>query len=155
MRKLSPSPTGRGRRGAPGEGRMRDKSRFSSPEFESVPGTTARPDQGRTIDLGHPSRSPNTWLEVSPASSQSMTTSWISIATKCGSSWNSMAMCMKRRRKKRDEKRDKRLRELGYTILRIPNGLAINDPERLREMVQTLRPSPGAPRRPLPEGEGL
>jgi very-short-patch-repair endonuclease len=57
--------------------------------------------------------------------------------------------------KVRDEKRDKRLRELGYTILRIPNGLAINDPERLREMVRSLRPSPGVPRHPLPLGEGL
>jgi len=55
----------------------------------------------------------------------------------------------------RDEKRDKRLTDLGYTILRIPNGLAINGPDRLREMVRSLRPSPGAPRHPLPEGEGL
>jgi very-short-patch-repair endonuclease len=57
--------------------------------------------------------------------------------------------------KVRDERRDKRLAELGYTLIRIPNGLAINDPDRLRDMVRSLRPSPGASHVPLPEGEGL
>ena len=55
----------------------------------------------------------------------------------------------------KDDRRGKRLRELGFTILRIPNGLAINDPDRLREMVRSLRPSPDASRVPLPKGEGL
>ena len=61
--------------------------------------------------------------------------------------------------KLRDEKRDKRLRDLGYTILRIPNGLAINDPDRLRDMVRSLRRSPGAASNNGPtlshRGEGL
>src|SRR5262245_47312769 len=43
--------------------------------------------------------------------------------------------------KVRDERRDRRVRELGYTIIRIPNGLAMNDPDRLRDMVRSLRPS--------------
>jgi very-short-patch-repair endonuclease len=57
----------------------------------------------------------------------------------------------------RDKARDKRLFELGYQILRIPNNLAIRDPESLIQMLRALRPSPGAPkaRRPLPGGEGL
>jgi very-short-patch-repair endonuclease len=59
--------------------------------------------------------------------------------------------------KNRDAARDKRLFELGYQVLRIPNGLAIRDPESFLQMLQTLRPSPGAPlaRHPLPGGEGL
>jgi uroporphyrinogen-III synthase len=57
--------------------------------------------------------------------------------------------------KRKDERRDRRLNELGYTVLRIPNGLAINDPDQLREMVRSLRPSPGASRLPLPVGEGV
>ena len=57
--------------------------------------------------------------------------------------------------KARNDRRDKRLREIGYTVIRIPNALAINDPDRLRKMVRSLRPSPGASRHPLPEGEGL
>jgi very-short-patch-repair endonuclease len=54
----------------------------------------------------------------------------------------------------RDMMRDERLAELGYTVLRIPNGMAINDPDSLREMIRSLRRSPGASRHPLPEGEG-
>jgi len=69
----------------------------------------------------------------------------------------------------RDMRRDQRLSELGYTVIRIPNGLAINDPERLKDMVRSLGASPGALitcfelagshslrswRHPLPMGEG-
>ncbi len=54
---------------------------------------------------------------------------------------------------KRDAAKDKRLVELGYRVLRITNDRAINDPDALIEMIRSLRPSPGASRRPLPEGE--
>jgi len=60
---------------------------------------------------------------------------------------------------KRDIARDRRLKELGYTILRFHNSLVINDPDLLIQAIHSLRPSPGASacglsRRPLPEGEG-
>ena len=48
--------------------------------------------------------------------------------------------------KKRDEARDKRLTELGYTILRFSNALVINDPDVLiqavRQFVTLTLPSP-------------
>jgi very-short-patch-repair endonuclease len=58
----------------------------------------------------------------------------------------------------RDAKRDERLKELGYTVLRFPNAIVINDPDVLVESIRILRPSPGATarglsRRPLPGGE--
>ena len=58
-------------------------------------------------------------------------------------------------REARDRKRDEKLFKLGYKVLRISNGLAMKDPDALREMVRSLRPSPGASRHPLPGGEGL
>jgi very-short-patch-repair endonuclease len=41
----------------------------------------------------------------------------------------------------------------NYIVLRVPNGVALNDRESLVEMIRSIRPSPGASRRPLPEGE--
>ena len=55
----------------------------------------------------------------------------------------------------RDKSRDQRLCSLGYRVLRFPNAIIINDPDVLIRMIRTLRPSPGALRRPLPGGEGL
>ena len=59
----------------------------------------------------------------------------------------------------RDKARDQSLKELGYTILRFPNALVINDPDVLIAAIRCLGPSPGAAacwlsRRPLPKGEG-
>ena len=58
---------------------------------------------------------------------------------------------------RRDEARDQRLKELGYTVLRFSNALVINDAGVVIQAIRSLRPSPGAPwaRRPLPEGEGM
>ena len=53
----------------------------------------------------------------------------------------------------RDEKCDNRLKELGYTVWRFSNCVVINNPDILLESIRFLRPSPGAARRPLPEGE--
>jgi very-short-patch-repair endonuclease len=44
----------------------------------------------------------------------------------------------------RDKKRDDRLGELGYTVLRFSNAIVINDPDVLIESIRSLRPSPGA-----------
>ena len=57
------------------------------------------------------------------------------------------------RQKERDEGKDRKLMKLGYQILRFRNDLAINNPDALLEIVRSLRPSPGAARRPLPGGE--
>src|SRR5689334_24799816 len=56
----------------------------------------------------------------------------------------------------RDQARDRKLKELGYTVLRFPNAVVINDADAVLAAVRCLRPSPGAPqaRRPLPKGEG-
>jgi|SRR5689334_1510630 len=56
----------------------------------------------------------------------------------------------------RDKARDKKLKDLGYTVLRFSNAVVINDADAIIQAVRCLRPSPGAPqaRRPLPKGEG-
>src|SRR6516165_6042296 len=36
----------------------------------------------------------------------------------------------------RDETRDKKLKELGYTVLRFPNAIVINDPDVLIEAIR-------------------
>jgi very-short-patch-repair endonuclease len=56
----------------------------------------------------------------------------------------------------RDETRNKKLNDLGYTVLRFSNAVVINDADTVLEAIRSLRPSPGAPqaRHPLPEGEG-
>jgi len=53
-----------------------------------------------------------------------------------------------------DAKRNKRLEELGYKVLRITNGDVLNHPDCLFEMINALYPSPAASRHPLPTGEG-
>ncbi len=64
----------------------------------------------------------------------------------------------------RDERRDQRLRALGYRVARLSNGMVLNAPEEFIKRVQQLvsepnqgssaerTPSPGAARRPLPQG---
>jgi uroporphyrinogen-III synthase len=54
-----------------------------------------------------------------------------------------------------DVKRNERLKELGYKVLRITNEDVLNHPDCLTEMSRTLDPSPAASRHPLPSGEGL
>jgi hypothetical protein len=55
----------------------------------------------------------------------------------------------------RDEERNKRLLELGYKLLRVPNEDVLKDPEWFTERIRSLHPSPGAARHPLPSGEGF
>ena len=56
----------------------------------------------------------------------------------------------------RDQKRDARLKELGYTVMRFSNEVLFDDSDFFEEHIRALLPSPGAPkaRHPLPEGEG-
>ncbi|MBI4471141.1 MAG: DUF559 domain-containing protein [Acidobacteria bacterium] len=56
----------------------------------------------------------------------------------------------------RDEERDKRLAELGYKVVRIPNEALLDEAsDVLLETIRSLLPSPGSPAasHPLPEGE--
>jgi len=54
----------------------------------------------------------------------------------------------------KDQRRDARLRELGFRILRVPNGMVLAAPDFFAEEIRkAVEPSPGAARRPLPEGE--
>src|SRR5262245_58587246 len=55
---------------------------------------------------------------------------------------------------RKDERRNNRLKSLGYQILRVPNGMLLNDQELFKEEIGRFLPSPGASRHPLPEGEG-
>jgi type I restriction enzyme R subunit len=53
----------------------------------------------------------------------------------------------------KDQRRDARLRELGFRILRVPNGMVLRCPNFFAEEIRkAVGPSPGASRRPLPEG---
>ena len=54
----------------------------------------------------------------------------------------------------KDQKREQRLRELGYTVVRFSNHVLYNDSDFFEEHIRALLPSPGASRHPLPEGEG-
>jgi very-short-patch-repair endonuclease len=54
-----------------------------------------------------------------------------------------------------DAKKNHRLEELGYKVLRITNDDVLNQSDCLLEMIRALYPSPGASRHPLPSGEGL
>jgi len=55
-----------------------------------------------------------------------------------------------------DQKRDARLRELGFTVMRFSNEVMYNDSDFFEEQIRASLPSPGAlgARHPLPEGEG-
>jgi len=55
-----------------------------------------------------------------------------------------------------DQKRDARLRELGYTVVRFSNEGLYEDSDIFEEQIRAFLPSPGAlgARHPLPEGEG-
>ncbi len=55
---------------------------------------------------------------------------------------------------RRDQQRDACLREAGYQILRVANGLVTYAPDVFAEEIRRFLPSPGASRHPLPEGEG-
>jgi very-short-patch-repair endonuclease len=54
-----------------------------------------------------------------------------------------------------DAKKNRRLEELGYKVLRITNEEVLNHLDCLFETIHALYPSPGASRHPLPLGEGL
>ena len=54
----------------------------------------------------------------------------------------------------KDAKRNLRLEQLGYKILRIANGIVMKDPEAFSERIRYFLPSPGPSGYPLPEGEG-
>jgi very-short-patch-repair endonuclease len=53
-----------------------------------------------------------------------------------------------------DEKKNQRLEELGYKVLRITNEDVLNHPDCLFETIHALYPSPGPSGHPLPSGEG-
>ena len=55
---------------------------------------------------------------------------------------------------RKDAKRNLRLEQLGYKILRIANGIVMKDPEAFAERIRYFLPSPGPSGHPLPEGEG-
>ena len=55
---------------------------------------------------------------------------------------------------KKDQKRNARLEDLGYKILRVTNDVVLRDPDCFAEMIRAFLPSPGASRHPLPAGEG-
>jgi len=58
---------------------------------------------------------------------------------------------------RRDEFRNNRLQELGYQVLRIPNGMILLGPDDFEKEIKRLLakdPSPGPSGHPLPEGEG-
>jgi len=43
-----------------------------------------------------------------------------------------------------DAERDRRLTELGYKVVRIPNHEILNDPDWFSEVIRSFHPSPGA-----------
>ena len=55
----------------------------------------------------------------------------------------------------KDEYRNARLLQLGYKILRVPNGMVMKAPDVFADEVRRFsEPSPGPSGHPLPEGEG-
>ena len=55
----------------------------------------------------------------------------------------------------KDKRRNARLHQLGYKILRVANGMVMYAPEVFAEEIQRFVPSPGPSGLPLPEGEGF
>lgn len=55
---------------------------------------------------------------------------------------------------KKDARREACLERMGVRVVRIPNGMVLEDPEAFLKKVRQSLPSPGAPRHPLPMGEG-
>jgi very-short-patch-repair endonuclease len=55
---------------------------------------------------------------------------------------------------RRDEFRTARLEQLGYQVLRVPNGMVLKAPDLFAEEIRRFLPSPGPSGHPLPEGEG-
>jgi very-short-patch-repair endonuclease len=55
---------------------------------------------------------------------------------------------------RKDEIRDIHLKELGYKILRVPNGMVLRAQGLFAEQIRQYLPSPGPKGHPLPEGEG-
>jgi len=62
---------------------------------------------------------------------------------------------MIRKQIRRDEKRNKRLQQLGYNLLRVANGMIMYAPDVFAEEIRRFVPSPGPSGHPLPKGEGL
>ena len=54
----------------------------------------------------------------------------------------------------KDAQRNVRLQELGYHILRVPNGTVMKAPDVFAEEIRRFMPSPGPSGHPLPVGEG-
>ena len=55
---------------------------------------------------------------------------------------------------RKDERRNARLKHLGYRILRVANGMVMQAPDVFAEEIRRFLPSPGPSGHPLPEGEG-
>ena len=152
---VSPSPAGRGWPEGPGEGRMGDKSRFSSPNLDRSRELRRKQTQAercvwyvlrdrKTLGLKFRRQVPIEDFIVDFYCDE------LKLVVELDGDVHNWPARMAR-----DKRRDERLVKLGYKVLRISNGLATKDPGALREMIRSLRPSPGASRHPLPEGEGL
>jgi len=55
----------------------------------------------------------------------------------------------------KDKRRNARLHQLGYKILRVANGMVMYAPDLFAEEIHCFVPSPGPSGHPLPEGEGF
>ncbi len=56
---------------------------------------------------------------------------------------------------RKDRAKDAYLKRLGIQVLRVPNGLVLQDPQGFLERIRQRVPSPGALRHPRSEGESL
>jgi len=55
----------------------------------------------------------------------------------------------------KDQRRNARLQQLGYKILRVGNGMVMYAPDAFADEIRRFVPSPGPSGHPLPQGEGL
>ena len=55
----------------------------------------------------------------------------------------------------KDQRRNARLQQLGYKILRVANGMVMYAPDAFADEIRRFVPSPGPSGHPLPAGEGL